>query len=133
MITLNTLANILGILSFFLTLLTLVATLNVRSQIIHSEEKKNFKSNRKNIVGKLNGFLNSLLTDNLNSNEFYQSIDLYMVDLLSKYTFLHFTIRLKCKSISHCIQNNMGHNDFKSILAKQLTQLINLIAKENCL
>ena len=89
----GTLSDILGIIGFFLTVLTLMATLNVRSQIIHSHERKTFKASYKQIIGQLDGFIKSLSVDYINTIAFYERIDMYITDLSSKYTFLNYKIQ----------------------------------------
>lgn len=123
-------ADILGIFSFGLTFFTLLAALNVRSQIIHSHEKQMFKADCKQINGKIDGYIRSLLTDKLTSPNFYQQIDVYMSDLLSKYSFLSIQIKIKCKAISKKIHRHSNEQDFRTTLAKLLTELKNLLSKE---
>ena len=128
--TLNHLNDAINIIGFILTLLTFLATLNVRSQIIHLNEKRTFQANLNHILGKLDGFTKSLLEDNLNSRQFYQQIDLYMTDLISKYTFLNFFIKIKCKYINHILQSPKDNNSYQIKLAKNLTKLKNQLSKE---
>lgn len=127
---LNYLNDIIGIIGFILTFLTFIATLNVRSQIIHFNERRNFQANCNHIVGKLDGFTKSLLEDNLNNDRFYQQIDIYITDLTSKYTFLNLFIKIKCKYIGHILQYPQSNNNYQVRLAKNLTQLKNQISKE---
>lgn len=127
---LSVISDFCGILSLILTFFTLVATMSVKSQVLHSYERHNFKANYKQIVGKLEGYILSLSDDQLNSVSFYQQIDLYMTDLFSKYTFLKKAIKRKSKAISKYICES-GETELSQIyLAKQLTELKNLISKE---
>ena len=119
-------SDILGIIGFLLTVITLLTTLNVRSQVIHSHEKQHFKASFEQTYGKIDGFIRSLSMDNLDTKSFYQQIDLFMVDLLSSYTFLNYRIKLKCKSVS---QDTKSLKD-KQALIKHLTELKNMISKE---
>ena len=129
----GTLSDILGIIGFFLTVLTLMATLNVRSQIIHSHERKTFKASYKQIIGQLDGFIKSLSVDYINTIAFYERIDMYITDLSSKYTFLNYKIQLKFKIINHEINHRSNDVNFNTDLAKYLVQLRNLLEKENSL
>ncbi|MDR2023994.1 MAG: hypothetical protein LBQ71_12325 [Hungatella sp.] len=122
--------EILSILGFVITLFTFIATLNVRSQVVHLHEKRNFQANHANITGKLEGFIISLVDDNLNTESFFNQIDLYMVDLLSKYTFFNIFIKFKCKLISHKTRQVQSGQEIDNSLARQLTELKNLISKE---
>lgn len=122
--------EILSIIGFVITLLTFAATLNVRSQVIHLHEKRNFQKNHANVTGKLDGFIISLVEDNLNTESFFQQIDLFMVDLLSKYTFFNIPIKIKCKFISHKTRQMGDRHGLNTSLARQLTELKNLISKE---
>ncbi len=123
-------SDILGIIGFVLTVITLVTTLNVRSQVIHSHEKQHFKASLEQIHGKLDGFIRSLSVDNLDTNSFYQQIDIFMVDLLSRYTFLNFRIKLKCKSVSQDARSIKDKQAMNMKLTKHLTELKNMISKE---
>lgn len=129
----GTLSDILGILGFFLTILTLMATLNVRSQIIHSHERKSFKASYKQIIGQLDGFVKSLSDDYINTIAFYERIDMYIIDLNSKYTFFNYKVRSKCKHINYEISHRGNDINFNNDLAKYLIQLKNLLEKENSL
>lgn len=124
------LADILGIVSFFLTILTLVTTLNVRTQIIHSHERKTFNASYKQIIGKLEGFEKSLLEDKLDSKDFYQRIDLYITDLTSQFTFFNLYVKIMCKYISHILQSPQNDSHYQVKLAKNLIKLRNQLFKE---
>lgn len=123
-------ADVIGLISFVLTILTLIATLNVRSQVLHSHERRNFKANSKHVVGKLSGYIKSLQEDQLITDSFCQDINLYMTDLLTSYTFFSFSIKLNCKQISYCIKHTTDRNELRNSLAKHLTKLKNLVSKE---
>ena len=127
---LSYLSNILSIISFVLTLLTFLATLNVRSQIIHYNEKQTFKANLEYIIGKLDGFRKSLLEDKLDSRDFYQRIDIYITDLTSQYTFFNLFIKIRCKYISHILQSPQNNSSYPIRLAKNLIRLKNKLSKE---
>ena len=130
---LGILSDILGIIGFFLTVLTLVATLNVRSQVIHSHERKTFKASYKQIIAQLDGFIKSLSVDYITTIVFYEQIDMYITDLSSKYTFLNYKIQLKFKMITHKISHKSKDANFNTDLAKYLVQLRNLLEKESSL
>lgn len=123
-------SDILGIIGFLLTVITLLTTLNVRSQVIHSHERQHFKANSEQIYGNIDGFIRSLSMDNLDTKRFYQQIDVFMVDLLSRYTFLNFRIKLKCKSVSQDTKSSKDKQAMNMKLTKHLTELKNMISKE---
>lgn len=122
--------EILSVVGFAFTLFTLLATLNVRSQIIHSHERQNFQANYNQIIGKLNGFIASLVENGLNTPSFYQQIDIYMTDLTSQYTFFNILIKLKCKHISHILISPADSVGFRTDLTKKITSLRNSLSKE---
>lgn len=68
--------------------------------------------------------------DNLDTKRFYQQIDVFMVDLLSRYTFLSFRIKLKCKSVSQDTKSLKDKQAMNMKLTKHLTELKNMISKE---
>lgn len=123
-------ADILGIIGFFVTLLTFIAALNVRSKIVHLKEREEFRSNFKQIEGKLNGYILSVKDNKLDSSPFYMDIDIYMTHLPTRYTFFGIMIKIKCKYISYILNHKNNDSNFDLSLAKQLTDLLNLISKE---
>lgn len=123
-------SDCLSILGFFLTLATFVAAINVRSQIVHLKERQNFKNEIKNISGILSGYVLSLEKNNLSEEIFFHRIDIYMTDLISKFTFFRISVKLRCKYISYLISRRNSYTGFNAKLAKQLTQLNNAILKE---
>lgn len=122
--------DFLNVIGFVITILTFFTTLNVRSQVIHSHERRRFQANYDTIYGKLGGFINSLTKNNLHSDEFYSLIDVYMTELPSQYTFLNFIIKFKCEQISRKVKSPSDNITYRTTLAKQLTKLKNSISKE---
>lgn len=123
-------ADWLGIFGFFLTLLTFIAALNVRSKIVHLKERQNLKSEYLVVSGKLLGYVYSLEQNNLDSDTFFRGIDIFLTDILSRYTFLRFPVKLRCRYISRLLSKNDKSSISTLELAKQLTSLNNAILKE---
>lgn len=128
---LNILSCWASIISFLITFVTFFISLNIRSKIIHIKERERFKKEFINITARLNGYLLSLKENNLLKDNFLLEIDIYMVDLTSRFTFLRFTTKMRCRYISYIINHKAKSKDFKKKLIKHLTKLTNILSKED--
>lgn len=77
----------LGILSFIMTVLTLINTFRLKKAVIETKERQHLKLEFSNLVHKIEGFMQSL-ESNQADEALYQSIDCLATDLLSNYSFL---------------------------------------------
>lgn len=123
----------IGIIGFFLTIVTLLTARNVKQRIIHNAEYEQFRKNIDDITGKLEGFINSIAVNKIYEKDkhFKYAISQFLTDIKTTYTFLS-------KKNLHIIQHlqndlqiqDLSFNDWNNIVDK-LISLKNALKKED--
>lgn len=84
---LDYLCAILGIIGFFITIITLINTIRLNKAIIETKERVKLKTELQNVVNKIDGFVNSL-NEKQDDEVLYESIDSFITEISASYTFL---------------------------------------------
>lgn len=123
-----------SIISLLLTFLTFIATINVRKNIIHRQERETFKNNFNTIEGKFLGFINSIMEDKIyfssGAESFQFNILQFLVDTETAFSFLSLRIKFKILFLKRTLKkSNLDAKTWKNV-AQRLTVLKNLLRKE---
>lgn len=130
----GSLADIITLISFPLTLGTLLAAINVRKHILNHDEEEEFRIKKDEIIGKIDGFELSLKNDNFfntpNISDFPFVIQCHLVDIKSKYTFLsRRSMKIIKKLITLLDSSSLTREQWHTI-TKYLITLKNSLNKE---
>lgn len=124
----NLICFIIGLASLALTLITLINTQRLKHAICETKERTRLKESCKTLFGQLDGFMQSI-HDNQIDETLYSSIDSFVVDLSSKYTFLSKLDKqniIKKIRLLYSDKNNRDSHECENLLI----QLKNIIIKE---
>ena len=129
------LAFIVGIAGFVLTLLTFLAANRLKKRIINNAEYNNFKDSFSTISDRLSSFVNSITEDQIYTKDqgrtFKPTVSQYLTDLNGQYTFFPSKVKRTIKEIQQLLNNpNLTEDDWNKV-ASQLTNLKNLLSKED--
>lgn len=124
----NLICFLIGLASLILTILTLVNTQRLKYAVCETKERTSLKNSHKTILGQLNGFIQSLNNDQADET-LYGSIDSYIVDLSSKYTFLSKVDKNNVIGNIRLLYSNKANRDPHEYV-NLLIQLKNIIIKE---
>ncbi len=123
------------ILSFFISIFTLVNTQSVKKQIVQKAEIALFKSEISQKIEEIEGFINSINENEIykfdNKQNFKKSLSTFLTDVMSRYTFIS---KRSVKSIKNLLKSldepSLSNNQWDNI-AKQLVILKNTLLKES--
>lgn len=134
-IELQYISFVITILSFFISVFTLINTQSVKKQIIQKTEIALFKAEIPEKIEKIEGFINSIKEDEIykfdNEQKFKNSLSLFLIDIKSRYTFIP---KRSVKDIKNLLKSlnksNLSEHQWNN-LAKQLVILKNTLSKES--
>lgn len=134
---LDSTSNWVNAISLIISVITLITMLRFRHRIKVEFEKENFQKKRSRILKDLDGFSSSLLEDShVYVSAFLRKIDVYLLELVTSYSFLNLwlTIRLRYTSfcINHFYMEEAANGNLKSRhkLCRQLRGILVLMRKE---
>lgn len=134
---LNQTSNWVNAISLIISIITLITMLRFRRRIRVEFEKDAFKKKRSRILKDLDGFSGSLLEDaGVYVSAFLGKIDVYLLELVTSYTFFNpwLTVKLRYTSfcINHFYMNEAASGNYKSRhkLCRQLRGILMLMRKE---
>ena len=129
--TLSRFADIIGIVSFVITLLTFLIARRVSKKVVHLKEIDDFHSQRQMIIDRLNGFISSITEDHLHKSDssgtLALNIRLTLTDVETRYTHLSKRVRKNIKQLRSLLEN--PNSDWHKV-GELLVTLKNNIAKE---
>lgn len=123
-----------GLIGFIITLITLLTTCSVKKQIIHNAEREIFKQEVAGVIGKVDGFINSINEDKIyvpdNNRSFKPALSQFLTDVKTRFTFLSKDSAKLLAVLHKKLDNpNLTENDW-GIIAEQLIALKNTLQKE---
>lgn len=134
---LDSTSNWVNAISLIISVITLITMLRFRHRIKVEFEKQNFQKRKSRIVKDLDGFSSSLLEDSsVYVSAFLRKIDVYLLELVTSYSFLNpwLTVRLRYASfcINHFYMEEATNGNLKSRhkLCRQLRRILVLMRKE---
>lgn len=130
-------SNWINAVSLIVAVVTLITMLRFKHRIKVEFEKENFQKKRTRILKDLDGFSSSLLEDSgVYVSAFLEKIDVYLLELITSYTFLNpwLTVQLRYTSlcINHRYMKEVASGNCKSRhkLCRQLRGILVLMRKE---
>lgn len=124
----NLVSILIGFISLVLTIMTLINTQRLKHAICETKERTHLKNNYKTVLGKLEGYIQSL-KDNQADEALYADIDMFIVDISTQYTFLSKMDKNNVmQNLRLMYSNKAEHNPHE--YANLLIQLKNIILKE---
>lgn len=132
---LSSISNWLTATSVVVSFLTLATMLCFNRRLRKAFEKKDFTDERKKIIKQISGFSDSLI-DGIYDEKFLNKIDIYLVDVSSRFTFFKMKLRFRFWWTSFCINHRYkkeiqeGINKSCHKLSRQLQKIQTLVRKE---
>lgn len=133
---LSTFADILGIIGFFLTVATFFVAISVNKKVKLKFERNDFAHNKDLIVNELQGYYNSIMEDELYSENFLNKLGAFLRIIPLKYTFLGFNTQHRIRKCLHilyhyCIsESKKDLKEHKNELCGILAEILVLLRKE---
>ena len=124
----------LGLIGFVITLLTLGTALSVKKQILQNAEYQIFKKEIRGVIGKIEGYINSINEDKIyssdNNRSFKPELSQFLINLKTQFTFLSKDSQKVINVLHKKLESpNLTNNDWNTI-AEQLITLKNMLQKE---
>ena len=128
-------ADITGILSFLIGILTFITTLRIRSKIRANLEKSDYIKEIDNHVNDLKSYYDTMIKDELYTSELLDTIDVTLDDIQILYGSilpkkLSGQIRKLRNFIKNSCQKNLSDKKAKIDCAKQIHTIASKLAKE---
>lgn len=130
-------SNWVNAISLIISIITLITMLRFKHRIKVEFEKENFQKKRNRILKDLDGFSGSLLEDSsVYVSAFLRKIDVYLLELVTSYTFLNPWLSVRLRYTSFCINHFYmkeaagGNLNSRHKLCRQLRGILVLMRKE---
>lgn len=130
-------SNWVNAISLIISVITLITMLRFRHRIKVEFEKENFQKKRSRILKDLDGFSSSLLEDaGIYVPTFLERIDIYLLELVTSYTFFNPWLTVRLRYVSFCITHFYireiaeGNQNSRHKLCRQLRGILVLMRKE---
>lgn len=125
----------MGVIGFFITLITLKTAYSVKKQLVHVAELSEFRNNIENLIQEIEGYIASINDDQLyttdNAQTLNKALTQLLTDIQSRFSFLSKRTNRLIKGAFDLLKNpNMLPSDW-SVLALQLIKIKNQLRKEH--
>lgn len=131
-------ANILGIIGFIVSLFTYINTLLLRGKIVSANEKHVFFAKRDKLIREIEGFIKSIVKNDIYTVGLLGDIYLFMARFLKSFTFVNRRLRKEVEFVKNNIENYKNNILIeserifadKNELIDKLTSISALLGKE---
>lgn len=128
-------ADVLGIISFFISIFTYITTLNIKKKMVAHVEKTDYLNDIDNQVKNLNSYYHTIVDDDVYNSTLLSKIDADLDDLQVLYSLILPKDLLSCikklrKNIENDYHGNLNSTKAKRTCARQLHTIASKLAKE---
>ena len=130
-------ADVLGLIGFFISLATLILAMHIRKKVLHHSEKLKFQKDKKTMASKLEGLLKVLRDDGQYENDILQELSLDVNKYLVEFSFASRPLKSSMKALSTLAKTmllseaNRVDRGSQLALCEQINKLVALVNKED--